>query len=51
MKLTDGSFRMHHGGEVDVRAVYCAVVVAKLANITSKDLFVRTPEWIIRQVN
>ncbi|CAL8143602.1 unnamed protein product [Orchesella dallaii] len=50
MKLPDGSFRMHRGGEVDVRAVYCAVVVAKLTNISlpNVDLFEGTAEWILR---
>lgn len=50
MKLPDGSFRMHRGGEVDVRAVYCAVVVAKLANIAlpNSDIFDGTAEWIRR---
>jgi len=52
MKLPDGSFRMHRGGEVDVRAVYCAVVVAKLTNISlpNLDLFDGTAEWILRLV-
>lgn len=50
MKLPDGSFRMHRGGEIDVRAVYCAVVVAKLTNISlpNGDLFAGTAEWILR---
>jgi protein farnesyltransferase subunit beta len=48
MKLPDGSFRMHRGGEIDVRAVYCAVVVAKLTNLSSEDLFVGTAEWIAK---
>ena len=48
MKVSDGSFRMHRGGEVDVRAVYCAVVVAKLANLDAPNLFDGTAEWVIR---
>lgn len=51
MKLPDGSFRMHRGGEVDVRAVYCAIVVAKLTNISmpnNADLFAGTAEWILK---
>lgn len=49
MKLPDGSFRMHRGGEIDVRAVYCAIVVAKITNIQlpAKDLFEGTAEWIL----
>lgn len=49
MKRKDGSFQMHRGGEIDVRAVYCAVVVASLTNLCSEeDLFVGTSEWIVR---
>jgi len=29
----DGSFRMHHDGEVDLRATYCLLAVAKLLNV------------------
>ncbi|EEC43233.1 predicted protein, partial [Phaeodactylum tricornutum CCAP 1055/1] len=29
----DGSFRMQHDGEIDVRATYCVLAVAKLLNI------------------
>jgi len=40
---------MHRGGEVDVRAVYCAVVVIKLTNAcVPPTLFQGTAEWIIR---
>jgi protein farnesyltransferase subunit beta len=48
MKLKDGSFRMHRGGEIDVRAVYCAIVVANLTNLCSDELFAGTAEWIVR---
>lgn len=33
----DGSFRMHHDGEIDVRATYCLVCVAKLLNLLDND--------------
>lgn len=49
MKLSDGSFRMHRGGEVDVRAVYCAIVVTKLTNLPAPPtLFEKTAEWIVK---
>ena len=34
----DGSFRMHHDGEVDVRATYCLVAVASLLNLLNTPL-------------
>jgi len=48
MRMEDGSFRMHRGGEIDVRAVYCAVVVTELTNTGTPSLFDRTAEWVIR---
>ena len=48
MKQPDGAFRMHRGGEVDVRAAYCAVVAAKLTNIFTPDMFQGTAEWVAR---
>ena len=33
MRQEDGSFRMHLGGEVDLRASYCAIAVAALLGI------------------
>lgn len=38
MKNLDGSFRMHDGGETDIRAVYCAVAVAYLTSVLDDDL-------------
>lgn len=38
MKAEDGSFRMHDGGEVDVRASYIAMVCATLCNILTDKL-------------
>lgn len=34
-------------GEVDIRGVYCALVVATLTNICSEKLFDGTPEWVV----
>lgn len=48
MKLKDGSFRMHRGGEIDVRAAYCAIVAADIANLRSTELFAGTAKWIAR---
>ena len=38
MKNRDGSFRMHDGGETDIRATYCAIAVAYLTNTLDDDL-------------
>lgn len=48
MRTEEGSFRMHEGGEVDIRGVYCAVSVARLTNICTEGLFAGTPHWIMR---
>lgn len=37
-KNRDGSFRMHDGGEADIRATYCAIAVAYLTNILDEDM-------------
>ncbi|CAD5119863.1 DgyrCDS8447 [Dimorphilus gyrociliatus] len=42
----DGSFVMHEGGEIDIRGVYCAAVVAKLTNMLSPEMFDNTGEWL-----
>jgi protein farnesyltransferase subunit beta len=42
----DGSFVMHEDGEVDIRGVYCAAVVAQLTNISSSELFLNSGQWI-----
>lgn len=59
MQQPDGSFTVHHNGEVDIRGAYCALSVAKLLNIpiydsvttdgTTKknDLFAKTADWIL----
>ncbi|KAF6205315.1 hypothetical protein GE061_019485 [Apolygus lucorum] len=48
LRVGDGSFLVHEGGESDIRAVYCAVVVAKILNIQAPDLFEGSIEWIVR---
>lgn len=48
LRVGDGSFYMHSGGEIDMRSVYCAISVAKLTNIFSDDLFKGSAEWIVR---
>lgn len=49
VRQPDGSFVLHVGGESDIRGVYCAVSVAKLAGLSAKDLgmlFDGTVQWI-----
>ena len=48
MRETDGSFKMHEGGEVDIRGAYCAASAARLTNMCTKELFQGTPEWICK---
>ncbi|KAJ2775006.1 CAAX farnesyltransferase (FTase) subunit beta [Coemansia nantahalensis] len=48
MKRPDGSFEMHAGGEVDVRGIYCALVVASLLNIMTPELVAGSAEFIAR---
>ncbi|CAH0551003.1 unnamed protein product [Brassicogethes aeneus] len=47
MHQPDGSFTMHEGGEVDIRGAYCALSVASLTDILSKETFINTPEWLV----
>ncbi|XP_058453191.1 protein farnesyltransferase subunit beta [Malaya genurostris] len=45
----NGAFRMHVGGELDVRGAYCAISSAKLATFSAEDesrLFEGTANWI-----
>lgn len=45
----NGAFRMHVGGELDVRGAYCAISSAKLAAFSAEDeakLFEGTASWI-----
>ncbi|VDD82502.1 unnamed protein product [Mesocestoides corti] len=48
LRLSNGSFLMHHGGEVDVRGAYCAVSSAALTGLLQSrpELFDGTAEWI-----
>lgn len=46
LRNPDGSFCMHVDGEVDIRGVYCALVVAKLTNIYTPELFKDSEKWI-----
>jgi protein farnesyltransferase subunit beta len=47
MKQKDGSFRMHVGGEIDIRGSYCALSVAILLNIVTPELVDGVAEFII----
>ncbi|KAJ2357142.1 CAAX farnesyltransferase (FTase) subunit beta, partial [Coemansia sp. RSA 2611] len=46
MKCPDGAFTMHAGGEVDVRGIYCALVIASLLNIMTPELVKGAAEFI-----
>lgn len=48
LRLEDGSFIMHVGGEVDIRGVYCALSAAILTNTYSPELFKKTTQWILK---
>ncbi|KAI7822802.1 protein farnesyltransferase subunit beta [Kickxella alabastrina] len=48
MKRPDGSFFMHTDGEVDVRGIYCAMVIASLLNIMTPELTKGSAEFIAR---
>lgn len=48
MRLSDGSFCMHEGGECDIRGAYCAATVARLTGIATAEMFDGTAEWIVR---
>ncbi|KAJ2856859.1 CAAX farnesyltransferase (FTase) subunit beta [Coemansia erecta] len=48
MKQQDGSFAVHDGGEVDVRGIYCALVIASILNIMTPDLVRGCAEFIAR---
>ncbi|XP_014203679.1 protein farnesyltransferase subunit beta [Copidosoma floridanum] len=47
----DGSFCMHKDGEIDIRGVYCALVVAKLTNVYTPELFENSEKWIAKCQN
>lgn len=48
MKDTSGAFRMHEGGEIDVRACYTAISVASLVNILEDELAKGVGNYITR---
>lgn len=43
-----GSFRMHADGEIDVRATYCVVVIAKLLNLLTPTLRHQTANYVVQ---
>ncbi|XP_030744971.1 protein farnesyltransferase subunit beta isoform X2 [Sitophilus oryzae] len=47
VKQPDGKFAMHTGGEIDIRGAYCAISVASLTGIMTKELVDNTAEWIV----
>ncbi|CAI9111052.1 OLC1v1011186C1 [Oldenlandia corymbosa var. corymbosa] len=46
MKDTSGGFRMHDGGEIDVRACYTAIAVASILNILDDPLVQNVGDYI-----
>ncbi|KAI9138313.1 terpenoid cyclases/protein prenyltransferase alpha-alpha toroid [Paraphysoderma sedebokerense] len=48
VKTEDGSFRMCHDGEIDVRGTYCALVTASLLNILDEELSRGAAEFALR---
>lgn len=48
LKQPDGSFAMHIGGEIDIRGAYCALAVASMTDIITRELVTNTADWIIR---
>ncbi|KAJ3482523.1 hypothetical protein NLI96_g6922 [Meripilus lineatus] len=46
LKQPDGSFLVAHHAEVDVRGIYCLLVVATILNILTPELLEGTPEFI-----
>uniref|UniRef100_A0A4Y0BLW0 Protein farnesyltransferase subunit beta n=1 Tax=Anopheles funestus TaxID=62324 RepID=A0A4Y0BLW0_ANOFN len=49
VRESNGAFRMHIGGELDVRGAYCAISSAKLCSFTPEEelrLFEGTSNWI-----
>ncbi|MBW0567587.1 hypothetical protein O181_107302 [Austropuccinia psidii MF-1] len=46
LKLQDGSFLMQYAGEVDVRACYCALVIATICNFLTPDLVAEIPQYL-----
>ncbi|KAI1793727.1 terpenoid cyclases/Protein prenyltransferase [Ganoderma leucocontextum] len=46
LKQADGSFLVSHHGEVDVRGIYCLLVVATLLNLLTPELLVGLPQFL-----
>lgn len=46
LKQKDGSFLVAHHSEVDVRGIYCLLVVATLLDILTPELVAGTPEFV-----
>ncbi|WAR53048.1 hypothetical protein PtB15_2B477 [Puccinia triticina] len=47
LKMPDGSFAMHHDGEIDVRACFGALTVATLLNFLTPELVRNVPEYLV----
>ncbi|ELU07098.1 hypothetical protein CAPTEDRAFT_168477 [Capitella teleta] len=47
MRTPEGAFKMHEGGEVDIRGAYCAASAARLTNVATKAMFDGTAEWVV----
>ncbi len=47
MKNPEGSFKMHHGGESDMRAIYTAMVVASVLDLLTPELTSSVAEYIV----
>ncbi|KAH9471495.1 hypothetical protein Pst134EA_005391 [Puccinia striiformis f. sp. tritici] len=47
LKMPDGSFRMHHGGEIDVRSCFGALTVATLLNFLTPELVHNAPDYLV----
>eukprot|EP01012_Entosiphon_sulcatum_P054274 TRINITY_DN7491_c0_g1_i2.p1 TRINITY_DN7491_c0_g1~~TRINITY_DN7491_c0_g1_i2.p1 ORF type:complete len:491 (+),score=66.37 TRINITY_DN7491_c0_g1_i2:1028-2500(+) len=48
LKTPEGSFRMHTGGEIDIRAMYTCLASACMLNILTPELVAGVPEYLQR---
>lgn len=47
VRLPSGSFVMNVDGEEDIRGAFCALIVARLINLSlSSDIFCNTAHWV-----
>lgn len=46
--MPNGACTMHQDGEEDIRGAYCAIVVARLTNVFTQELFQNTADWLVR---